>query len=125
MGQDLKRDPIKYVRDKAKAKYVKDTSCYICGTTEKLDFHHYYTLTPLFNKWLKSNRLSINSEQDILGVRDRFIAEHLPELYDHAVTICNDHHMQLHSVYGKDPALGTAKKQMKWVEIQREKHGNS
>jgi hypothetical protein len=39
------------------------------------------------------------------------------------VTLCHTHHLKLHSIYGKDPSLGTAKKQMRWVEIQREKHG--
>jgi len=31
--------------------------------------------------------------------------------------------LKLHSIYGKDPALTTATKQMRWVKIQREKHG--
>jgi len=26
-------------------------------------------------------------------------------------------------LYGRNPGLGTAKKQMRWVEIQRDKHG--
>jgi len=29
----------------------------------------------------------------------------------------------LHKVYGRNPALTTAKKQMRWVQIQRDKHG--
>lgn len=119
----LKRDPIKYIRDKAKSKYDKGTECRICASKENLDFHHFYTLTPLFNKWLKEKKLKIKTEDDVLAVRDRFIEEHQPELYEHAVTLCHDHHLKLHSVYGKDPALFTAKKQMRWVEIQREKNG--
>ena len=42
----LKRDVVKYVRDKAKSKYEKGTACGICGETEQLDFHHFYSLTP-------------------------------------------------------------------------------
>ena len=38
----LKRDLVKYVRDKAKSKYKKEAECYICGSTENLDFHHFY-----------------------------------------------------------------------------------
>ena len=38
----LKRDAVKYVRDKAKSKYEKGTECHICGETEQLDFHHFY-----------------------------------------------------------------------------------
>lgn len=123
MSKNLKRDPIKFVRDKAKARYNKGSECRICASTDNLDFHHFYTLTPLFNKWLKDNKIAINTDDDVIGVRDRFIEEHQPELYEYTVTLCHEHHMKLHSVYGKDPALTTAKKQMRWVEIQREKHG--
>lgn len=122
MATDLKRDPIKYVRDKAKSAYDKDTKCHVCGSTSNLDFHHFYSLTPLFNKWLKKNKIAINSEADLLEVRDRFIEEHHEELYTHAVTICNSLHQKLHSIYGKNPSLGTAKKQMRWIEKQREKY---
>ena len=117
------RDPIKHVRDRAKSKYQKGTECEICGSTEKLDFHHYKSLTPLFNGWLKKNKIVISSDEDVLAVRDRFIAEHLKELYDDTVTLCHDHHLKLHSIYGKDPSLATAAKQANWVRIQREKHG--
>jgi len=34
----LKRDLVKYVRDKAKSKYKKETECYICGSTENWTF---------------------------------------------------------------------------------------
>lgn len=122
MATKLKRDPIKYIRDGAKSAYEKGTECRICGATDKLDFHHFYTLTPLFNAWCRKNKFPINTEEDVLSVRDRFIAEHKPELYEHAVTLCHDHHLKLHSIYGKDPPLVTATKQMRWVEIQREKN---
>ena len=42
---DLKRDLVKYVRDRAKSKYQKSTECFICGSEENLDFHHFYGLT--------------------------------------------------------------------------------
>lgn len=117
---DLKRYAIKYVRDRAKSKYQKDTKCYICRETEELDFHHFHTLSLLFNRWLIKNRLDSN---DVLEFRDRFIKEHDAELYEHAVTLCHTHHMKLHSIYGKNPDLGTWKKQKRWVTIQREKYG--
>ena len=116
----LKRDPVKYIRDKAKSLYKKDNECYICGASVTLDFHHYYSLTPLLNKWLKDNN---HNPEYIQALREDFIEEHHAELYDHTVTLCHKHHLKLHSIYGKDPALTTAKKQMRWVEIQREKHG--
>lgn len=120
---DFKRDEIKYIRDKAKARYKKGSECYICGSQENLDFHHLTTLTPLYNKWKKDNKLNISSEEELLAVRDRFISEHQRELYEETVTLCHDHHLKLHSIYGKDPALSTAKKQARWLDIQREKHG--
>lgn len=117
----LKRDKIKFIRDRAKSKYEKGTECYICESQEKLDFHHYYSLTPLLNKWLRENPSKV--EGDILEWRDEFIQVHWAELYEHTVTLCHSHHLKLHSIYGKDPALITASKQKRWVEIQREKHG--
>ena len=49
----LKRDPVKYIRDRAKSKYEKGTECEICGIQADLDFHHYYSLAPLLREWLK------------------------------------------------------------------------
>lgn len=118
---DFKRDKIKYIRDRAKARYQKGTACRICDTDQQLEFHHYHSLTPLFNKWLKDNKIKLQTEQDLLDVRDKFIEEHHSELYDEAVTLCKPHHMKLHSIYGKDPPLATAEKQKRWVGIQRGK----
>ena len=117
----LKRIPIKYVRDRAKSRYVKDSYCYVCRKTTQLDFHHYYTVDILFDNWLRKNKIVINTVEDILEVRDDFIDSHNYELYEYAVTICKDHHKRLHTVYGQRPALGTAEKQVRWLKIQRTK----
>jgi hypothetical protein len=117
---ELKRYPIKYIRDRAKSKYEKGTECRICGGVEKLDFHHYTTLSDLLARWLNKTRLDT---EDVLEWRDRFIEEHNKELYVDAVTLCHEHHLALHAIYGKNPSLGTAKKQSRWVEKQRIKHG--
>ena len=119
----LKRDLVKYVRDKAKSRYKKGTECFICGETEKLDFHHFYGLTELLETWLKKNKLTVDTEQDILGLSEKFIENEYEKVYDHAVTLCHMHHLRLHSIYGKRPRLVTAKKQENWVRIQRENHG--
>ena len=119
----LKRDLVKYVRDKAKSQYKKGTECHICGSTENLDFHHFNGLTELLESWLKEKKIQVKEEDDILNLREQFIAEHRTELYDEAVTLCHEHHLRLHSIYGKRPKLVTAKKQMRWVGIQRDKHG--
>jgi hypothetical protein len=120
---DLKRDLIKYVRDRAKAKYKKDSNCFICGANDELDFHHFFGLTELLEQWIKKNRVVIKTEEDILVQRDIFIEEHLTELYDEAVTLCHSHHLKLHSIYGKRPKLVTAEKQKRWVVKQRDKYG--
>ena len=120
---DLKRDLVKYVRDKAKAKYQKGTECFICGSNENLDFHHYYGLTELLDIWLRKNNIIISTAEEIIAVRDTFIEEHMAELYDEAVTLCHTHHLKLHSIYGKRPKLVTALKQKRWVGKQRDKHG--
>lgn len=119
----MKRDAIKWVRDKAKRFYPKGSECEICGATEKLDFHHYYSMTPLFNKWIKENKMRQDTDEEVILVRDAFIEEHSAEIYDKTVTLCKPHHLKLHAIYGKDPALSTATKQMNWVAIQREKNG--
>ena len=122
----LKRDPIKYIRDRAKSKYQKGTECEICGTDIELDFHHFYSLSPLLKQWLKKKqreRPEHYTDEYIVVWRDEFIEDNWEELYNDTVTLCHKHHMELHKLYGRNPGLGTAKKQMRWVEFQRVKHG--
>ena len=118
---NLKRDLVKYIRDKAKSKYKKSTECYICGSKESLDFHHFYSLTELLERWIKKHNFKINTVEDIMQIRDKFIEEHSKELFDDVVTLCHTHHLKLHSIYGKKPNFLTAKKQPRWAEKQREK----
>tara|TARA_R100001480_G_scaffold32686_2_gene44138 strand:+ start:719 stop:1090 length:372 start_codon:yes stop_codon:yes gene_type:complete len=120
---NLKRDLVKYVRDKAKSGYKKETQCYICGETEKLEFHHFYGMTELLEAWLKKNKLVINSADEIMELRVTFIKEYNNEIYYEATTLCKPHHMRLHSIYGKRPKLVTALKQKRWVDKMRIKHG--
>jgi queuine/archaeosine tRNA-ribosyltransferase len=120
---NLKRDLVKYVRDKAKSGYQKETQCYICGETDKLEFHHFYGMTELLDTWLKLHKLTINSADEIMNVRETFISEHIKEIYHEAATLCKPHHLRLHSIYGKRPMLVTALKQKRWVDKQRNKYG--
>jgi len=122
----LKRDPIKYIRDRAKSKYEKGTECFICGAKTELDFHHFYSLSPLLAQWLKKKQVERPqhyTDEYIVIWGDEFIEENQAELYEHTVTLCHKHHLVLHSIYGRNPGLGTAKKQANWVQIQRDKHG--
>ena len=69
---DLKRDIIKYVRDISKSAYEKADECFICGTSEELQFHHVNSLTLLWDKWAKENKIVINCVVDILIERENF-----------------------------------------------------
>jgi hypothetical protein len=117
-----KRIPVKWVRDRAKAAYEKKTECYICGTSHELELHHLHSVTILLDKWAKAKNYDISTDAGILSVRDEFIQEHHAELYDQVYTLCNRHHVALHSVYGKAPQPGSEPKQAHWIETQRAKH---
>jgi hypothetical protein len=119
---DLKRDIVKYVRDKAKAAYSKSSECYICGSDDMLDFHHYCSISEMLTAWIKNNKLNIDSVDDILEHRDSFIEEHYDQMYNQTVTLCHTHHLKLHSIYGRNPKLVTAAKQGRWVTKQRIKN---
>jgi len=115
----LKRIPIKYVRDRAKSRYVKEALCYVCGVGGSLDLHHTNTVDILFDNWLKAKKITINSVEDILEVRDDFIEDHNHELYNLVKTLCRNCHKRLHTVYGQRPALSTAPKQERWLDKQK------
>jgi hypothetical protein len=118
----LKRDLVKYVRDKAKSQYHKGDKCEICGSSDKLDFHHYNSMTMMLDRWLAKNKYNPRTPEEIMDIRDRFITEHYEEVYNATVTLCHPHHVKLHGVYGKRPSLATANKQPNWVEKQRLKY---
>lgn len=119
---ELKRDQVKYIRDKIKAKYVKDNECYICGDTENLQFHHIYSVAELYHKWKLRNKVVVTNVDDMLIIRDKFLEEHYDKMVNQAFTLCTIcHNEKLHKIYGKSPGLGTAKKQSRWINIQRNK----
>ena len=120
---NLRRDLVKYVRDKAKSKYRKSTECYICGSNKNLDFHHFYSLTELLERWIRKHNLKIKSAEEIMQLRDEFIEDHQKELFEDTITLCHTHHLKLHSIYGKKPKMITAKKQPRWAQKQRDKYG--
>lgn len=115
------RIPVKWIRDKAKAAYEKQTTCYVCGTTVDLELHHLHSITILLNRWADRKGYDISTDDGILAVRDEFIAEHRIELYDLVYTLCNKHHVALHGVYGKAPAFGSEERQKNWIEKQKAK----
>ena len=117
-----KRIPVKWVRDRAKAAYEKKTEGCICGSTADLELHHLHSVTILLDKWSEAKGYDISTDAGILAVRDEFIDTHRVELYDQVYTLCNRHHVALHSVYGKAPRPGSEPKQAHWIETQRAKH---
>lgn len=117
-----KRIPVKWVRDRAKAAYEKKTECCVCGSATDLELHHLHSVTILLDKWSEAKGYDISTDAGILAVRDEFISEHQVELYDQVYTLCNCHHVALHSVYGKAPRPGSEPKQAHWIETQRAKH---
>jgi len=123
MSKPLKRDEIKYIRDLVKSEYQKGTECYICGSTEELQLHHFYSVTQLWEKWKRENKIgTISSVDEIFKLRGDFKEYAHKEIYEDVVTLCKFHHMDhLHRLFGKSPSLSTAEKQRRWVERQREK----
>ena len=115
------RIPIKWVRDRAKAAYIKKDECFICGTKQDLELHHLHSLTILLNRWADKNNYDISTDDGILAVRDEFIEQHYTELYEMVYTLCNGHHIKLHGVYGKAPAPNSTDKQRSWIEKQKAK----
>ena len=115
------RIPVKWIRDKAKAAYEKQSHCYVCNSASDLELHHLHSITILLNRWADRKGYDISTDDGILSVRDEFIAEHRIELYDLVYTLCNKHHVALHGVYGKAPAPGSEERQKNWIEKQKAK----
>jgi hypothetical protein len=116
-----KRIAVKWVRDRAKRAYEKASSCFVCGTGLDLELHHTHSITLLLESWAQARGYDISTDAGICAVRDEFIQEHHSELYDQVYTLCAQHHARLHSVYGKSPAASTAPKQIRWLELQRDR----
>ncbi len=116
-----KRVATKHIRDGIKANYKKDCKCAVCGTPNDLEFHHYTTVSLLLKKYASENGISINTDAEVLDMRQGFYDAHWHELVDYAVTLCEEHHRLLHSIYGSSPELTTASKQERWVKIQAAK----
>ena len=115
----LKRIPIKYVRDRAKSKYHKESKCYVCGVGGSLDYHHLFSVDILLDNWLAKNKINISSAEDIIAVRDDFISEYHYEMFEYGRTLCKAHHQRLHTIYGQRPSLATASKQERWLDKQK------
>jgi len=119
----LKRAHIKYIRDGVKTHYPERVECAVCGTKEDLELHHYNSVSLLFWAWQKRKGYPVDTVDQIMDIRDEFYDTYWDELVKLVVTLCAKHHSQLHQIYGPIPALNTARKQERWVHIQRRKTG--
>ena len=123
---ELKREPVKYIRDILKKDYTIKTECYICGKTSTLESHHLYTVSFLFNTWCSEKRIpKIETEAEILAIRQIFIDENIDKLSpDNLFTLCSAHHKQLHNIYGQIYSNSLVPKIKNWLEVQKKKYGS-
>ena len=121
----LKRFPIKYIRDFIKKDYKLRDECFICGSKEKLELHHLLSISELFNKWCFKNKINAIDDVDyIKKLRIEFAKDCEEELsHKHLFTLCSLHHKQLHSIYGQTYSNHLAPKIKNWLEIQKVKNG--
>ena len=125
MMNQLKRFPIKYIRDFIKKDYKLRDVCFICGSKEKLELHHLLSVSELFNKWCLKNKINAIEDVDyIKKLRVEFANDCEEELsHKHLFTLCSTHHKQLHSIYGQTYSNHLAPKIKNWLEIQKVKNG--
>jgi hypothetical protein len=121
----LKRLPLKYIRDYIKKDYKLRDCCYVCGSTSKLELHHIYSVSELFNNWCTANKIRvIDSEEFMLELRVKFASDCSDKLSNNNLyTLCDLHHKRLHNLYGQRYSNNMAPKVKNWLEIQKEKHG--
>ena len=121
----LKRFPIKYIRDFIKKDYKLRDECFICGSKTKLELHHLLSVSELFNKWCTKNKVTTIDDVDyIKKLRVQFAEDCKDELsHEHLFTLCSNHHKQLHSIYGQTYSNHLAPKIKNWLDIQKAKNG--
>jgi hypothetical protein len=122
----LKRFPVKYIRDYIKKDYKIRDMCYICGSTEKLELHHLYSVSQLFEKWCTVNKIRDIQDVDVIKQLRVTFAEDCKEDLgnDNLFTLCDKHHKQLHNLYGQKYSNHLVSKIRNWLETQKAKNGN-
>ena len=122
---ELKRLPIKYIRDFIKKDYKLRDECFVCNSTEFLELHHLFSVSELFKRWRETNKINeISSVSEIKDLRVKFAEDCKNQLsHDNLYTLCSTHHKQLHNLYGQTYSNYLAPKIKNWLEIQKAKHG--
>ena len=121
----LKRFPIKYISDYIKKDYKLKDKCYICGSKEKLELHHLFSVSQLFEQWCSENKVTeINTVEKITSLREIFAVDCKESLDHHNLyTLCKTHHQRLHNIYGQNYSNHLVPKIKNWLEIQKDKNG--
>lgn len=117
-----------YVRDGIKQEYQKKkkNECYICGDTINLEVHHLFSLSVLFDEWLKEKfipKKSIVFLEQIKSLRSQFYVDKKKEL-DSVITLCQSHHDKLEYYFGKKPRLSKVDAMSRYIMNERKKHVN-
>jgi hypothetical protein len=119
------RLPVKWVRDSIKSKYKEKEPCFICGSEENVELHHIYSVSELWNAWLRECRVSITCDSDVINNREQFEQDNLDMLSnDNLYSLCKVHHLRLHQIYGKSYSNYMGDKVRNWIHAQRDKHGD-
>lgn len=123
---NLKRLPVKFVRDYIKKDYKLKDCCFICGSIEELELHHLYSVSELFNNWCTKNKIMhIKDDEHIKQLRVQFAEDCAEDLsHNNLYTLCKLHHVRLHTIYGQSYANHLAPKIKSWIYLQKEKNGN-
>lgn len=117
-----KRDIVKYVRDGIKQNYVKQEHCAICSSEQNLELHHYHSVKLVVDQFITANNLpEPSTEDECVSIREQLYKERWYELVDDTVTLCQEHHKELHRIYGVTPLLNTAEAQKTWVSRRNAK----
>jgi hypothetical protein len=119
-----KRVAVKHIRDGIKSQYPKGMQCEICGTAQDLEYHHYATLSIVFQSYCFEHNIPVDTDEQVIAMRDKFYEDNWDAVVTDGVTLCNTHHKALHKLYGKQPKLATANKQKHWVHRMFEKSTN-
>lgn len=122
---ELKRFPIKYIRDYIKKDYKIRDKCYICGSEANLELHHLYSVSQLFERWCSENKVTeIDTVEKITSLREKFAIDCKESLDHHNLfTLCKNHHQRLHNIYGQNYSNHLVPKIKNWLDIQKDKHG--
>lgn len=113
---------VKSVRDGIKSQYPKCDKCAICSSENDLEFHHYNSVTLLVSNFIEKNNLEVPKDQEeTFQLRERIYEEHRYELVEDTVTLCHEHHVKLHKLYGDVPPPNTVSKQREWVRKMNHK----